>query len=110
MMIKRSLAAAALALATMVGAAPAMADDGGHKRQRVEHRHNEHGARHHLQQQRHDRHARSHRSLRHVQGHGYPQARHHGHPARGVHHARWDSDRDGVPNRYDRRPYDPYRR
>ncbi len=26
------------------------------------------------------------------------------------HHGRWDYDRDGVPNRYDRAPNNPYRR
>jgi hypothetical protein len=26
------------------------------------------------------------------------------------HHARRDSDRDGVPDRFDRRPHNPYRR
>jgi hypothetical protein len=29
---------------------------------------------------------------------------------RGYRAARWDRDGDGVPNRYDRRPMDPYRR
>lgn len=33
------------------------------------------------------------------------------HPHRYYHHKRYyrDSDRDGVPNRYDRRPHNPYR-
>jgi transposase len=46
-----------------------------------------------------------------------PAPRHivrHGHYSRHDHraykrHARRDSDRDGVPNRYDRRPQNPYR-
>ncbi|HEX7890491.1 MAG TPA: hypothetical protein VF522_14105 [Ramlibacter sp.] len=36
---------------------------------------------------------------------GYNRGYHHGH-RRGPY---GDADRDGVPNRYDRRPYDPYR-
>ncbi|RZL88999.1 MAG: hypothetical protein EOP82_21140 [Variovorax sp.] len=44
---------------------------------------------------------------RHVTRHGYDQR----HDRRGdYHHVRWDSDRDGVPDRYDRRPHNPYRR
>ncbi|MBT2325888.1 hypothetical protein J7E62_26520 [Variovorax paradoxus] len=31
-------------------------------------------------------------------------------PRHGYRHARRDSDRDGVPDRYDRRPNNPYRR
>ncbi|RST55362.1 hypothetical protein [Variovorax sp. MHTC-1] len=52
---------------------------------------------------------------RHVSRHGYD--RHHDHRADGrrdrrahYRHARRDSDRDGVPDRYDRRPHNPYRR
>uniref|UniRef100_C5D150 Putative signal peptide protein n=1 Tax=Variovorax paradoxus (strain S110) TaxID=543728 RepID=C5D150_VARPS len=48
---------------------------------------------------------------RHVIRHGHD--RHadyrHGHRA-DYRHARRDSDRDGVPDRYDRRPHNPYRR
>lgn len=40
-------------------------------------------------------------------GHGYHHGYHHGHRGRG---GPWgDADRDGVPNRYDRRPHNPYR-
>lgn len=52
----------------------------------------------------------------HVTRHGY----HHRHDHRAdsyrhdrrayYRHARRDSDRDGVPDRYDRRPHNPYRR
>lgn len=109
MIFKRSLVLASIALATLLGAAaPAAAGDDDRKRQRIEHRHGAHGARHHAQQHRHDRHARSHRYAQ-VHRHGH-HARHHGQPRRGAHYARWDSDRDGVPNRYDRRPHNPYRR
>ena len=37
-------------------------------------------------------------------GQGYYYGHRHGHR-----HGLRDADRDGVPNRYDRRPYDPYR-
>jgi len=52
---------------------------------------------------------------RHITRHGYhPRHDHHAddrHDRRGYYrHARWDSDRDGVPDRYDRRPHNPYRR
>jgi len=43
----------------------------------------------------------------HVVRHGYAH-RHDRHA--GYRHARRDSDRDGVPDRYDRRPHNPYRR
>jgi hypothetical protein len=52
---------------------------------------------------------------RHVVRHGYDHRhdRHadyrHGRRA-DYRHARRDSDRDGVPDRYDRRPHNPYRR
>jgi hypothetical protein len=43
---------------------------------------------------------------RHIMRHGY----HPRHDDRAYYrHARRDSDRDGVPNRYDRRPHNPYR-
>ena len=38
----------------------------------------------------------------HYEGRGY-------HDNRGYRGARWDRDGDGVPNRYDRRPNNPYR-
>jgi hypothetical protein len=44
---------------------------------------------------------------RHVVRHGY-EHRHDRHA--GYRHARRDGDRDGVPDRYDRRPHNPYRR
>lgn len=42
----------------------------------------------------------------------YGRDDHYGHHGRRVHHHRgWgDADRDGVPNRYDRAPHNPYRR
>lgn len=44
---------------------------------------------------------------RHIARHDYHQR----HDRRAYYrHARLDSDRDGVPNRYDRRPNNPYRR
>ncbi|MDR6890796.1 MULTISPECIES: hypothetical protein [Variovorax] len=44
---------------------------------------------------------------RHVTRHRYD----HRHDRRAHYrHARRDSDRDGVPDRYDRRPHNPYRR
>lgn len=44
---------------------------------------------------------------RHIARHGY----HPRHDRGGYYrHARRDSDRDGVPDRYDRRPNNPYRR
>jgi hypothetical protein len=51
----------------------------------------------------------------HIARHGYhPRLDHHAdyrHDRRGYYrHARRDSDRDGVPDRYDRRPHNPYRR
>jgi hypothetical protein len=48
---------------------------------------------------------------RHVARHGYDH--HYDHRAdyrHGHRYARRDSDRDGVPDRYDRRPHNPYRR
>jgi len=41
-------------------------------------------------------------------GHGHD--RHDRYDRRGYQNVRWDRDGDGVPNRYDRRPMDPYRR
>lgn len=48
---------------------------------------------------------------RHVVRHGHDRHAdyHHGRRA-DYRHARRDSDRDGVPDRYDRRPHNPYRR
>ena len=48
---------------------------------------------------------------RHVVRHDYDRHAdyHHGRRA-DYRHARRDSDRDGVPDRYDRRPHNPYRR
>lgn len=77
--------------------------------------------------QAHDDHRGGHRAQSH--SHGHPHARHghrverHHHAQRRAHlerqrHARWqqrhapvryDRDRDGVPDRYDRRPNNPYR-
>jgi hypothetical protein len=53
---------------------------------------------------------------RHIERHGYYPRRDHRadyyrHDHRAYYrHARMDSDRDGVPDRYDRRPNNPYRR
>lgn len=48
-------------------------------------------------------------AIRH--GHSRHYDRHYHHPRYDRHHRGWrDNDRDGVPNRYDRRPNNPYRR
>ena len=53
--------------------------------------------------------ARPHPAPGQVHGHVYRPAYRHHH--RAYHRHAWrDSDHDGVPNRYDRRPHNPYRR
>ncbi len=48
---------------------------------------------------------------RHDRGDYYRQGRGDGYyrDGRGYHATRWDRDGDGVPNRHDRRPHNPYR-
>jgi len=45
----------------------------------------------------------------HGYGHGYYRQDYGRHDHRDYRGARWDRDGDGVPNRYDRRPNNPYR-
>ena len=98
-MYKRSLVLISLALAGIFGSAAATAGDDNK-------RHRKHD-RHHVERNAHSHHGhawnRHHQDWRH--GH---QAQHR--PGHGSGRpVQWDRDGDGVPNRHDRRPNNPYR-
>ena len=112
------LSAALMSLALV--SAPAHADDDrrGHRAQSHQshghsnvHRGHGHGhdARHHAPS-RHPAHAaREHRRAQ-MERHRHMQRQQQRHASRhGYHQVRHDRDGDGVPNRYDRRPNNPYR-